>query len=213
MGRQMESAIKGALAAIGRGEHPRPVLHARDNKQVNAAAPAAEKGGNMDRVQPLDFERMRHERPATMIECASIIVKGFGKDGGTASDIQGVVQKNLPQFKPASVGPALSKLVMVGALRVENDYGVRRYYHARDYDPTDDWQKIRQHEDEMARRRAETGMSPGQRASQRNAPVLAQQQAQSKAAMIVIGLGGNRTEVVDIQTAREIYVSLKALFG
>ena len=170
----------------------------------------------MDRVQPLDFDQNSSERPATLIECVSVIVKGFGKDGCTSYDVMGTLQKNLPQFKPESAGPALSKLSMLQAVQVRHEYGVRRYYHVRDYDRDTDGPVIKQYEQKQARERMERrekGLAPEhQRRSREASAVVASAPVATRVAMIAVSLGTGRTELIDVQTAREIFESLKMLF-
>lgn len=167
------------------------------------------------KVEPLDFSD--EQKPGTLIAAVSVIVKHYGEQGCTTEDVAGTIQKNLPQWNANSASPALSNLVWLGCIRAKSNFGVRRYFHLRDYDIDSDTERLASRRTTTTLEKAKQLLLEEQGRPQVQVQVAAPPQATlaatSKGAMIAIGLGLNRTELVDIQQAREIYTALKAIFG
>lgn len=82
---------------------------------------------------------MTQEAPLYMV--VNQIVRSFKDKGATLPDIAKLFKEH-KQWKPTSISPALSQLRDCGLLRMESEFGVRRWFS--DKEPTEkDWEKYR----------------------------------------------------------------------
>lgn len=131
---------------------------------------------------------------ATLLQVVSVIVKHAGEAGCTTADIAGEISRSHKQWKPTSVSPCLSGLMKLGCVREERQWGVRKIFHIRDYDPDKDRAKLSQLERAASKiTKHETGKGP--------APLR-----------LLFAIGDKDTVTLDYQQAREFYLQLKQIF-
>jgi hypothetical protein len=140
---------------------------------------------------PLDISKRPELKDATLIQCVAAIIKHYGEEGCTMEDISKVVQKQLPQWKPTSASPCVSTLVAIGVARQESQFGVRRVFSLRDYDPEKD-----------PERTSRLKLKHLMKEAVRPAPTL----------LISIAIGSNKTETLTMEEWRGVYDQLHQIF-
>lgn len=150
--------------------------------------------------QGINFEE---QQPVTLIEAVSHILEQ-SSEPVTMAYLCGVVQKNLPQWKPQSVSPCVSNLIALGCAKEIRSFGVRFIAHTRLYDPETDRERLTQLDKQKR--------TPvvGSRTPVADTYSVSTPQGPMK---ILIAIGDTRTEAMTIAEAKALYQQLHALFG
>jgi hypothetical protein len=157
--------------------------------------------------------------PENIYDATSRILKHFGDEGATLEDLCVMFQKNLTQWKPVSVSPALSLLIRVGCAREERNFGTRRVFHVKPFGAFELEQLhalSREAREEMMLKKlkakaiapdAVPALVAGTHVLGRDAAIAVQ------GAKMMFAIGKNNTVILEAREARELYEQLKAVFG
>lgn len=157
--------------------------------------------------EPLDFTDQPALKQATLMEVVSVIVRHYGEQGCTMEDVAGTVQKNCPQWKPASCSPCVSGLEKLGCVRTQSIFGVRHIYHVRDYDRDVDRAELTRIE------AAAVAARQAVKAGTLVPPQPAAKAGPASSVKMLFAIGENKTEALTVEDARALYEQLHAIFG
>lgn len=135
---------------------------------------------------------MQEQQQASLLEVISLIIKAAYEKGCTMSEIANHIKTSHTQWKPTSASPAVSNLIWLGCVREHSDFGTRKLFFVRNYDPIKDRQRLSKRHHEQKKK---------------------QEDDDSDGVKMLIAIGKDQTTALTFDEAKALYLQLHKVFG